>query len=77
MFFRTVLKSCTFCPPFAFPSVCVVCYSSLVVWLLVHCPVFCFPPSHGYPDRDLVTENSKDIIFRGDLLGRGWQLALR
>ena len=30
--------------------------------LLVRCFVFCFPPSRGYHDRDLVTENSNDII---------------
>ena len=58
---------------------CCVCvfFDSLGVLLFVCCFVLCCPPSRGYPDRDLVTENSKDIIFRGDLLGRGWQLALR
>ena len=45
------------------------------VVLLVHCFVFCFHPSRGYPDRDLVKENPRDIVS-GDSSGRfrGWPI---
>ena len=46
------------------------------VVLLVRCFVFCFPPSRGYPDRDLATENFKDIIVRAAFRdGVGYRIA--